>query len=63
MLQDPTNTAIGTHSAMPGWRTNPDAAAPEVVPDATLALIAPPSAGEVDVESDPFTVSADGDTQ
>ena len=62
MLQDPSNTTVGAGS-IAGWRTNPDAAAPEVVPDATLALIAPPSAGEVDVESDPFTVSADGDTQ
>lgn len=62
MLQDPSNTAIGAHSVVPGWRTNPDAAAPIVLPDATLTLISPPSAGEVDVASDVFTVAADGDT-
>lgn len=61
MFQDPSNTKVGAGS-IAGWRTNPDAAAPIEVPTATLALIAPPSAGEVDVASDPFTVSADGDT-
>lgn len=62
MLQDPTNTTTGTHSAIPGWRTNPDAAAPIVLPDATLTLIAPPSSGEVDVASDEATVASDGNT-
>lgn len=62
MFQDPTNTAHGATSSVPGWRTNPDPAAPIIVPDATLTLLAPPSAGEVDVASAEATVSADGDT-
>lgn len=62
MLQDPTNTAIGAGSSAPGWRTNTDEGAPIIPPPAQLALIAPPSAGEVDVASDAATVAADGDT-
>lgn len=61
MLQDPSNTTVGAGS-IAGWRTNPDTAGPIEVPTATLTLIAPPSAGEVDVASEPATVSADGNT-
>lgn len=62
MLQDRTNTAIGAGSSAPGWRTNTDEGAPIIPPPAQLALIAPPSAGEVDEASDEATVAADGNT-
>lgn len=60
MLQDPTATVASGGTGITGWRTMHD----DVIatPDAELALVSAPSAGEVDVASADFAIACDGNT-